>query len=79
MPACGDTRSRKSEAQSCRCRYCGREVQSQSQEWRMYQPFCSERCKLADLDCWLEEEYRIPGGPEEPEDDAEPAGEPDRE
>ncbi len=22
-------------------------------------PFCSERCRLADLDKWFEEEYRI--------------------
>jgi uncharacterized protein len=25
--------------------------------WR---PFCSERCKLADLARWLSEDYRIP-------------------
>jgi uncharacterized protein len=25
--------------------------------WR---PFCSERCKLADLGTWLREEYRVP-------------------
>jgi endogenous inhibitor of DNA gyrase (YacG/DUF329 family) len=27
-------------------------------EWR---PFCSERCKLADLGRWLSEGYRVPG------------------
>jgi hypothetical protein len=26
-------------------------------EWR---PFCSKRCKLADLGRWLGEEYRVP-------------------
>ena len=26
--------------------------------WR---PFCSERCRMADLGRWLNEEYRIPG------------------
>jgi hypothetical protein len=26
--------------------------------WR---PFCSERCKLADLGRWLKGDYRIPG------------------
>jgi endogenous inhibitor of DNA gyrase (YacG/DUF329 family) len=37
--------------------------------WR---PFCSERCKLADLGRWLGEEYRVPdhepppGDPEDP-------------
>jgi endogenous inhibitor of DNA gyrase (YacG/DUF329 family) len=25
--------------------------------WR---PFCSERCKLADLGRWLSEDYRVP-------------------
>ena len=24
-------------------------------------PFCSERCRMADLGRWLNEEYRIPG------------------
>jgi endogenous inhibitor of DNA gyrase (YacG/DUF329 family) len=26
--------------------------------WR---PFCSERCKLADLDHWLSGDYHVPG------------------
>jgi endogenous inhibitor of DNA gyrase (YacG/DUF329 family) len=25
-----------------------------------FYPFCSRRCRLADLDNWLEERYRIP-------------------
>jgi endogenous inhibitor of DNA gyrase (YacG/DUF329 family) len=25
-----------------------------------WQPFCSERCKMADLGRWLGEEYRVP-------------------
>ena len=28
--------------------------------WR---PFCSERCKMADLGRWLREEYRVPDEP----------------
>jgi endogenous inhibitor of DNA gyrase (YacG/DUF329 family) len=32
-------------------------------------PFCSERCKLVDLGKWLGEEYRVPGRPEEVEDE----------
>lgn len=28
-------------------------------------PFCSERCELVDLGKWLNEEYRIPGEPDE--------------
>jgi len=26
-------------------------------------PFCSERCKLIDLDRWLSGDYRVPGAP----------------
>ena len=25
-----------------------------------FRPFCSERCKLVDLDNWLEENYAVP-------------------
>jgi endogenous inhibitor of DNA gyrase (YacG/DUF329 family) len=40
--------------------------------WR---PFCSERCKLADLGRWLSGDYRVPDEPagppaaDEPEDE----------
>jgi endogenous inhibitor of DNA gyrase (YacG/DUF329 family) len=33
--------------------------------WR---PFCSERCKMADLGRWLREEYRLPDEPVPPVD-----------
>lgn len=44
--------------------------------WR---PFCSERCRLADLWKWLYGEYRIPGEPvpttsEEEEEEPPPRG-----
>ena len=29
-----------------------------------YRPFCSDRCKLLDLEGWLSERYRIPVQPE---------------
>jgi endogenous inhibitor of DNA gyrase (YacG/DUF329 family) len=29
--------------------------------WR---PFCSERCKMADLGRWLSGDYRVPGRPD---------------
>lgn len=42
-----------------------------------YRPFCSERCKMADLGRWLSGDYRVPGqpaagpeGPDDPQDDA---------
>lgn len=30
-------------------------------ETNQYRPFCSERCKLVDLNAWLTEEHRITG------------------
>ncbi|RMG98161.1 MAG: DNA gyrase inhibitor YacG [Deltaproteobacteria bacterium] len=30
-------------------------------------PFCSRRCKLADLGAWLDERYRIPAPDEVPD------------
>jgi len=43
------------------CVYCRREPVDA--RWR---PFCSERCKMADLGRWLSEDYRVPGDAEEP-------------
>ncbi len=42
--------------------------------WRgnPFRPFCSERCKLVDLDNWLSERYRIAGVAED-EPQSEPA------
>jgi endogenous inhibitor of DNA gyrase (YacG/DUF329 family) len=52
--------------------YC--RLQPVDPAWR---PFCSERCKLADLGRWLAESYRAPedtpdeqSTPDLPEDDA---------
>ena len=48
------------------CPRCGVQV-----EWapeHRYRPFCSERCKLADLGRWLSGEYRVPG-PDIPPDE----------
>ncbi len=44
-----------------RCPTCRRDV-----TWagNPHRPFCSERCKLADLGSWLTERYRVAG--EEP-------------
>jgi hypothetical protein len=39
-----------------RCPIC---KQSVAWEGNPFRPFCSERCKLIDLDNWLEERYRI--------------------
>ena len=49
------------------CVYCRqRAVES---AWR---PFCSERCKMADLGRWLSGDYRVPARPSEIEDDTPP-------
>ena len=39
-----------------RCPVCKKNVEREGNPFR---PFCSERCKLIDLDNWLEERYRI--------------------
>ena len=38
------------------CPYCRR--RPATQDWL---PFCSERCKMADLGRWLSGDYRVPG------------------
>ena len=38
-----------------------------------YRPFCSERCKMADLGRWLNEDYRIPDTEPETEPPPDPA------
>ena len=40
------------------CAYCRR--QPAHPDWH---PFCSERCRMADLGRWLGGEYRVPGPP----------------
>jgi hypothetical protein len=42
------------------CAYCRR--RPADPRWR---PFCSERCKMADLGRWLREDYRVPGEPDD--------------
>jgi len=46
------------------CVYCRRRPVDQG--WK---PFCSERCKMADLGRWLTGDYSVPGErlPEEPD------------
>ncbi|MEO6224217.1 MAG: DNA gyrase inhibitor YacG [Vicinamibacterales bacterium] len=46
------------------CVYCRK--QSSNSRW---QPFCTERCQLADLGRWLQGDYRVPGTPVEPAED----------
>jgi endogenous inhibitor of DNA gyrase (YacG/DUF329 family) len=39
-----------------RCPTCKRQT---TRKGNPYRPFCSERCKLLDLDNWLSERYRV--------------------
>jgi hypothetical protein len=41
------------------CPICHRTIPYASREEVPYRPFCSDRCKMIDLGCWLNEEYRI--------------------
>ena len=55
------------------CVYCRR--RPATQDWL---PFCSDRCKMADLGRWLSGDYRVPGaGAEEGADDLPPDADPD--
>lgn len=53
-----------------RCPTCRALVQWQGNEHR---PFCSERCRLADLGAWVTGQYQIPGDPtdDDPPDDGD--------
>lgn len=44
-----------------RCPQCGKRIRLDgTNAWR---PFCSERCKLIDLQGWFDGRYQIPGEP----------------
>jgi uncharacterized protein len=49
------------DGRAVRCPMCGRQT-----TWREnpHRPFCSERCRLADLNGWLKGHYLVPGDPE---------------
>ena len=50
---------------SIRCPRCGTESPWEGNPSR---PFCSERCRLADLGGWFGEEYRLPADEKPPEE-----------
>ncbi len=58
-----------SERVRIRCPTCNRQLEAATPEQLPHRPFCSRRCKLADLGRWLDEEYRIsrPLGPDDHE------------
>ncbi len=46
------------------CPICGRPAEAR------HRPFCSIRCADADLGRWLTGQYRVPGPPADPDDEA---------
>jgi len=50
-----------------RCPICKKEIAPRAENPTF--PFCTQRCRLLDLGKWLGGDYRIPGRPEENEDE----------
>jgi len=42
-----------------KCRYCGRSVSVRPDKDAPYYPFCSKRCRMAELANWFDETYRF--------------------
>jgi endogenous inhibitor of DNA gyrase (YacG/DUF329 family) len=61
-----------------KCPRCGKKTDIKDNPFR---PFCSERCKLADLGNWLRGDYRIPTEetPEDVNHSSTPKRDPDKE
>ncbi|MBE7558506.1 DNA gyrase inhibitor YacG [bacterium] len=61
------------EEDTWKCSYCGKPTA----RGNAYFPFCSQRCKMADLGRWMLEDYKIaeplPEEGEAPADESEPA------
>ncbi|MCX5683033.1 MAG: DNA gyrase inhibitor YacG [Planctomycetota bacterium] len=53
-----------------KCRYCGRSLNAADPEHKRFWPFCSDRCKMAELGLWFEDRYRISREVDEVADDA---------
>lgn len=51
------------------CPTCRKPV---SWEGNVFRPFCSDRCRLIDLQGWFSERYRVPQSDESDPDDTEP-------
>lgn len=52
------------------CRYCGRDLLASDPQHKRFWPFCSERCKMAELGMWFEDRYVISRPLDEVTDDA---------
>ena len=43
-----------------KCPSCGKPMRIKD---NLYLPFCSERCKMVDLEAWLGDKYSVPSEP----------------
>ena len=64
--------SNKSES----CRYCDHSISTANPVHQKWWPFCSERCKMADLGLWFSDRYIISPSTDEAIDDAGVINEP---
>lgn len=62
-----DRTTRRSASAGERCRYCGKGISASDKTF----PFCSARCRTADLGKWATESYRISRPVEEADLDEE--------
>jgi len=53
-----------------RCRYCRRRLDPADIEGRRFWPFCSDRCKMAELGLWFQDRYVISRPTDQVADDA---------
>ena len=59
-------------AEEARCRYCKRRLRRDDPEHARFWPFCSDRCKMADLGLWFQDRYVLSSRLDEVADDAAP-------
>jgi endogenous inhibitor of DNA gyrase (YacG/DUF329 family) len=53
-----------------KCRYCGARLRATDAEHKRFWPFCSDRCKMAELGLWFEGRYVLSRPVNEVADDA---------
>ena len=59
-------------AEEARCRYCKRRLRPGDPEHKRFWPFCSDRCKMAELGLWFQDRYVLSRRLDEVTDDAAP-------
>jgi endogenous inhibitor of DNA gyrase (YacG/DUF329 family) len=54
------------------CRYCHRRIDVKDPVHAKYFPFCSDRCKMAELGLWFQDKYVLSRDIDEGTDEAAP-------